>query len=168
VGKSTLARALAAELGLPYLPEGMREYLQGGGPSLHRLGHGGRRQLVQRLWDERREAEARATSGFVADRASYDFAAFWLFYQFADPPGADTTRFLGETMGSGRYDVVVMLPWGRLPLIADGIRSANPWHQLHTHFLIDGMVRRCAPRVHEVVAVDLPGRIAEVRAAVGL
>ena len=78
VGKSTLARRLAADLGWPYVPEGMREYLESGAPSLHDLGPRGVRDLVLRLWEERKEAEARAGDAFVADRASYDFGALVL------------------------------------------------------------------------------------------
>ena len=58
---------------------------------------------------------------------------------------------------------MVLLPYGRLPLVADGVRSSNPWVQLHTQLLIEGMVRRCAERVHGVEAVALRDRIAEVR-----
>ncbi len=163
VGKSTLARALAAELGFPYLPEGMREYLESGGPDLHTLGHDGMRRLVARLWAERQEAEARHPS-FVADRASYDFAAFWLYYRFADPHEPDTVPYLEATMAPGRYELVVLVPYGRLPLVADGVRSSNPWVQLHTHLLIEGMVRRCAERVHALEAVALDERVAEVQA----
>lgn len=167
VGKSTLARALAAELGLPYLPEGMREYLQGGGPDLHQLGHDGIRTLVLRLWEERREAEARAVAGFVADRSSYDFAAFWLFYRFAEPDDATTSAYLEATMRSDRYDLVALLPWGRLPLEADGVRSTNPWVQLHTQCLIEGMVRRCSPTVVEVASLSLAERVAELKGLLG-
>ncbi len=163
VGKSTLARALAAELGLPYLPEGMREYLQSGGPDLHQLGHDGIRALVLRLWEERREAEERAATGFVADRSSYDFAAFWLFYRFAEPADTVTTAYLDATMRADRYDLVALLPWGRLPLVADGVRSTNPWVQLHTQLLIEGMVHRCAPAVVEVAALALDARVAELK-----
>jgi len=166
VGKSTLARALAAELGVPYLPEGMLEYLESGGPDLHTLGPDGMRRLVLRLWAERQEAEARAPA-FVADRASYDFAAFWLYYRFADPHDDDTAPYLAATMAPGRYDVVAVLPYGRLPLVADGVRSSNPWVQLHTHLLIEGMVTRCAERVHRVEAVELRARVEEVLGVVG-
>lgn len=168
VGKSTLARALASELGVPCLPEGMREYLQSGGPDLHRLGHDGIRALVLRLWAERQEAEARATGGFVADRSSYDFAAFWLFYRFAEPNDPDTAAYLAATMGPDRYDLVVLAPWGRLPLEADGVRSTNPWVQLHTQLLIEGMVRRCAGAVHDLRALALVDRVAEVKACLAL
>lgn len=162
VGKSTLARALAAELGVSYIPEGMREYLESGGPDLHALGPDGVRRLVLRLWNERQEAEARLGS-FVADRASYDFAAFWLYYRFADPHDPESEAYLHTTMAPGRYDLVAVLPHGRLPLVADGVRSTNRWVQLTVQLLIEGMVYLRAERVHRVEAVELGGRVAEVR-----
>ncbi|GDX81704.1 hypothetical protein LBMAG42_35150 [Deltaproteobacteria bacterium] len=167
VGKSTLARALAAELGLPYIPEGMREYLESGAPNLHSLGPDGLRTLVLRLWSERQEREAAATRGFVADRASYDFAAFWLFYRFAEPGCATTATYLAATMDPARYDLVALLPYGRLPLVADGVRSSNPWVQLHTHLLIEGMARRCAVNTYTVESVSLADRVSELVARIG-
>ncbi len=162
VGKTTLARALAAELGVPYLPEGMREYLESGAPDLHALGPAGVRALVLRLWQERQAQEAAAHRGFVADRSSYDFAAFWLFYRFAEPNDPDTEAYMASAMAPTRYDLVAIVPFGVLPFVDDGVRSANRWVQLHTQVLIEGMVRRCAPRVHDVVAVPLEDRVREL------
>lgn len=164
VGKSTLARRLAADLGWPYVPEGMREYLESGAPSLHDLGPRGVRDLVLRLWEERKEAEARAGDAFVADRASYDFGAFWLYYRFAERDEA-TERYFAETLDPARYDVVCLLPWNRIPLVADGVRSSDPWVQLHVQLLIEGMVRRNARRVVEVTAGSIEERVGAVRGA---
>lgn len=165
-GKSTLARRLAAELGVPYIGEGMREYLESTGVDLHTLGWDGVRALVQRLWEERKEAEARCAAGFVADRSSYDFAAFWLYYRFAQPD-PETQILLAEATEAGRYDAVFVLPWGTIPLEADGVRSTDPYVQLHTQMLIEGFVRRHAARVVDVRAAGLDERVAAVLAALG-
>ena len=166
VGKTTLARRLAAELGVPYIPEGMREYIESGGVDLHELGHDGMRELVVRLWEDRKRAELEAGS-FVADRSSYDFAAFWLFYGFARMGDEVTDRFMAETMAPGRYDQVIVLQQGGVPFVADGVRSSNPWTQLHTHVLIEGMVRRCAasatPGAPASNMVELQSRTLEER-----
>ena len=164
VGKSTLARRLAAELGLPYIGEGMREYLERTGDNLHELGHARMRELVLRLWEERKEAEAAATRGFVADRAGYDFGAFWLYYQFA-AQDAETERLLAETLAPGRYDGLFLLPWGRIPLVADGVRTPNPYTQLHLQLLLEGLLRRHAPEAVELRAVGIDERVAEVLAS---
>jgi nicotinamide riboside kinase len=166
VGKTTLGRRLAADRGVPYLGEGMREYLEETGIDLHSLGHAGVRELVLRLWDERRDAEARATTGFVADRGSVDWAAFWLYYRFAGHDDA-TGRLFGEWLVPGRYDHVVLLPWGVLPLVADGIRSTDPWTQLHIHTLVEGLARRHAFPVVELAAVGLEARVAELNRRLG-
>lgn len=162
VGKSTLARRLAAELGVPYLGEGMREHLERTGDNLHALGPAGVRALVLRLWDERLEAEATHPS-FVADRSSYDFGAFWLYYHFGQEDD-DTARILRESFAPDRYDTVYVLPWGAIPLVADGVRSTDRFVQLHAQMLIEGAVRRHARRVVDVTARDLDDRMRVVLA----
>jgi len=163
-GKSTLARRMAAELGVPCIPEGMREYLERTGTSLRRLGHAGLKKLVVALWEERQEAEARATGGFVADRAAHDFGAFWIYYGFAaDDPL--THRILAETLDASRYDRVYLLPWGAIPLEADGVRTPNRWTQLHMQLVLEGLLRRHASGLHlPVRAVVLDARVREVLA----
>lgn len=147
VGKTTLGRALAAHYEVPFIEEGMRKRLESG-LNLHAIGREGTRQLMLDLWEEQREAEARALSasgGFVADRSSVDFATFWLFYGFADDSEQSLT-FLAQTLEHARvYDRVVLLPWGALPLVADGIRSSNRWLQRHFQATVEGMLCRELP-----------------------
>lgn len=166
VGKSTLARRLAQVLDLPFIHEGMREYLERTGADLHALGPDGVRALVLDLWREREAAEAdalRSAGGFVADRSSYDFGAFWLYYRFAREDEA-THRLLADALAPDRYDVVYLLPWGTIPLVADGIRSSDRFVQLHSQLLIEGCVRRYAPRVVDLAPTGLDERVAAVLA----
>lgn len=166
-GKSTLGRALAERWGVPYLPEGMRRRLEAG-LDLHRLDHFGLQALVAELWEEQRAAEdaaVAAAGGFVADRSSVDFAAFWLHYRFTDDQEA-TAAFLGHTLGrAAAYDAIVLLPWGVLPLVADGVRSSNPWVQRHFQATVEGLLFRevAAPRLLVMPAiVPLEARVAWV------
>jgi nicotinamide riboside kinase len=162
VGKSTLGRRLGEILGVPVLGEGMREWLERTGSDLHALGRDGVRSLLVRLWEERRAAEE-TNQAFVADRSSYDFGAFWLYYQFGGQD-AETERLLAECFSPGRYDTVYLIPWGSIPLVADGVRSSDRYVQLHSQLLIEGAVRRYAGRVVEVVATRLDDRVEAVLA----
>ncbi len=141
-GKSTLVARLGRRLSLPVVPEGMREYLERTGVDLHSLGPDGLQALVLGLWEQRQVAERQ--SGFVADRCSVDFAAFWLFYRFHDAPESD--RHLATWAEHARgYDRVILLPHGDIELAADGIRSSNHLVQLHVQLLIEGFLARFVP-----------------------
>ena len=146
-GKSTLGRALAEVLEVPYIPEGMRARLEAG-LDLHQLSHEALRALVVELWDEQRAAEdeaIRQAGGLVADRSVVDFAAFWLHYRFTED-AEGTAAFFGQVMERlPLYDRVVLLPWGALPLVADGVRTSNPWIQRHFQATVEGLLFREVP-----------------------
>lgn len=166
-GKTTLARRLAAELELPYVEEGMRRRLEGG-LDLFGLEPAALAALLEELWAEQRAAELAATAGFVADRSSLDFAAFWLHYGlYHDAPR--TERFLGELRAHAEhYERIVLLPWGVLPLAHDGVRSTNPWVHLRVQGILEGLLERFAPpgRLLRLPALtELERRLAFVREA---
>lgn len=164
-GKTTLGRALAAALDVPYVPEGMRARLEGG-LDLHALGPEGLRALVRELWAEQQAREAAAVAshgGFVADRSPVDYAAFWLTYRFSDDPAA-TRAFFAETLGAvERYDRIVCLPWGVLPLQADGVRTPNPWVQRAFQATVEGLLTREVPEARLAL---LPTAVGSVSARV--
>jgi broad specificity phosphatase PhoE/nicotinamide riboside kinase len=138
-GKTTLGRRLADELSLPFIEEGMRRRLEAG-LVLSRLDRRGLRDLVLELWQEQLAAEEQAGDGFVADRSSADYAAFWLHYGFHYDE-ADTEPFMERTLQHvGHYDRIVLLPWGCLPLAADGVRSTNRWLQFGFQSFVGGLL----------------------------
>ena len=47
----------------------------------------------------------------------------------------------------------MVLPWGVLPLEADGVRSSNPWLQLHFQSTVEGLLHR---RIGLPTVVELP------------
>lgn len=144
-GKTTLGRALAQRLELAFLEEGMRARIEAG-LSIHDLDLEGRRALMRDLREEQRAQEEAATEGFVADRSSYDYAAFWLHYDlhFDARP---TDAWIGAMVEAGQsYDHVLLLPWGAIPLESDGVRSTNPWIQFRFQGLVEGVLGRFAPR----------------------
>lgn len=143
-GKTTLGQAIAAHLDVPYIEEGFRKRVDQG-LVLYQLDEAERRALLRELWAEQRELELAAPEGFVSDRSSVDFAAFWLHYALTDAE-EETAAFLDDMeREAGRTERILLLPWGVLPLVSDGVRSTNPWLQLRFHALLDGMHQRLTP-----------------------
>lgn len=163
-GKTTLARAVAEHMNVPYIEEGFRRRVDEG-LLMYQLDDAQRRDLMREMWAEQRALERAATGGFVSDRSSADFAAFWLHYGLVDAE-AETERFLAEMQSdAAKVERVVLCPWGVLPLESDGVRSTNRWLQLRYQALLEGMHgRMTAPekllRVPD--SDDLPARLAFV------
>jgi nicotinamide riboside kinase len=171
VGKTTLGTALAESLGVPFVEEGMRARLEAG-LDVHALDRDQHIALVEGLFDETGAALERAGDGFVADRSPIDFLAFWLYYGFAADVEA-TARFAARCDDAmGGVETIVVLPWGVIPLADDGIRTANPWRQLHYQALVEGLLgrRAAADKVHFLPpsVTDLEARVDWARTAAGI
>lgn len=167
-GKTTLGRRLAHELGVPYLDEIMRRRIEAGF-DLHRLDAAGWRAFMAEQWAEQRALEDAATEGFVSDRSSLDYAAFFLHYDLH--LGGDASAWIERmSEASRRYDRVLLFPWGVLPLVDDGVRSTNRWAQLRFQTILEGVVERFAcTRVARVPATtDLEERVRWALADVAL
>lgn len=145
VGKTTLALTLAATLGVPVVEEAMRARIRAGF-SLHSLSRPEHRALLAADAQALGEQAAASPSGFIADRTPLDFAAFWLCAGYAaeDPAGTQALVRHAAAVVAG-WDLVVVLPWGALRLEDDGVRYANPWHQLHVQTVIEGLCARYVP-----------------------
>jgi nicotinamide riboside kinase len=170
VGKTSLGQRLAAEFDVPFIPEGMRTRIEAG-LDLHTLTRERHRALLEELFEEMLAAADDAAitrGGFVADRCSIDCAAFWLYYGFGNDADATAEVFDRAAAALELYDLIVVLPWDGIPLAADGVRSANRWHQLHYQSLLEGLLMRWAPedKVAAMPAevIDIDARAAWVRA----
>ena len=147
VGKTTLGRGLAERLGVPFLNEGMRTRLEAG-LELHTLSPDAFRALLTELFDEMVDGSKRAVAqagGFVGDRCAIDVAAFWLYYGFGSDVAATERICERAQTASALYDLVVVLPWGAIPLADDGVRTPNRWLQLHYQTVLEGLVERWMP-----------------------
>ncbi len=141
-GKTTLGRRLADELDLPFLEEGMRRRIEDG-LDVHALSHEEHRGILQDLWAEQLDGEARAMEahgGFVSDRSPLDFAAFaLLFHSYNEAFCEEFVPPIANRVDE--YDAIVVLPWGVLPLEQDGIRSTNRWYQKQFQATVEGLLR---------------------------
>jgi nicotinamide riboside kinase len=170
VGKTTLGKRLAEILAVPFVEEGMRGRIEAG-LDMHTLDRDGRRALLLELFEQTLaaiRAAVNAGDGFVSDCCSIDFAAFWLYYGFGFDEDATQRVFARAEKALNGYDLIVVLPWGAIPLLADGVRSANPWLQLHYQVLLEGLLARHAP-IGQIVrmpleAVSLEERVRWLRA----
>lgn len=165
VGKTTLGSRLAECFSVPLVGEGMRARIETG-LDLHTLDRNSQRALLLDLFDQAL-AETRAAvdtaRGFVADRCSLDFAAFWLYYGFGFDEDGTRRLFARAEEALAEYDLIVVLPWGAIPLIGDGVRSANPWLQLHYQALLEGLLAR---RVEPHRLVRVPPQFVELEARI--
>lgn len=143
-GKTTLARGLAQRLGLPYIPEGMRERLEAGfDPHAQPLP-----VLIEELWREQVQLEDQAVAshgGFVADRSPCDFIAFWLHYGLLSEDGRGERLMREASARAATLDAVVLLPFGAIPLLSDGVRDPEPWRQRRFQATVEGVLGRELP-----------------------
>lgn len=141
-GKTMLATDLACRLDLPLRGEIMRDRLEAGF-DFHDLTREGHRRLLAGDADALAQELARSDRGLVTDRTPLDMAAFWLANGFGvDDPALTEALLARAVCAMADYSLVVLLPWGAAPIAADGIRSTNPWMQLHFQTVLEGLCRR--------------------------
>lgn len=168
-GKTTLGRALAKQLGATYIEEGFRKRVDAG-LLMYQLDDAQRRDLLRELWQEQRTLELAADGNYVSDRSSVDYASFWLHYGLNDAE-QETADFMAQMEEEGKHlQHILLCPWGVLPLVADGVRSTNPWLQLRFQAILDGMHLRMTSS-EKLIRVpdwtDLEARLEFVREQVG-
>ena len=117
--------------------------------------------MIKETTTARREA-----GGFVCDRCTLDLAAFWLYYGFGfDAPR--TARYVARARRAmDVFSMVVLAPTGIIALREDGIRSANPWIQMHYEAVLQAFLKASPVPVMTLPAdaVGVEQRVRQVRA----
>lgn len=127
----------------------MRRRLEAG-LDLHDLSFEQHKALAVELLEEMLASTAprgEGEHGFVCDRCPLDMAAFWLYYRFAFDLQATERYMQRVTQGMQQFDAVVVLPRDAILLENDGVRSANPWVQMHFDALLEAFIHRLSGSV---------------------
>ena len=160
VGKTTLAVRLAETYEVPLVAELMRPLIESGF-DLHDLTPGGLQALLLEHYEiavASMHSAVESHGGFVSDRSPADFAAFWLHYGFGEDN--ETEAFFERTaLDSELVDFSIMLPWGAIPLVDDGVRLTDRWRQLQFQTVVEGIARRF---FEDDSFIEVPGDLTEV------
>ncbi|MFT4581430.1 MAG: hypothetical protein ACI915_000162 [Gammaproteobacteria bacterium] len=143
-GKTTVATALAKGCTIPLIEESYDEFFDGNFKFLnppHRL-----KSRILVTFDSKDRQED-SLSDFVADRCPVDLFNLWMTQGFGRDQKLTATFYDQCRRAMTKYDYVVVLPWGAIPLkqISEpGFRrrTMNPWSQLHNHATVIGLVHQ--------------------------
>lgn len=167
VGKTTLSRSLAKELGLPLIEEQARVAAKSLGlPNLQaikkRADWGRKFQLA--CLNMQIRAEAAHPGGFVTDRTVIDNAVYWCKWHAKGFPSAKTVAVYDQVKEQvGKYDLIVYVPI-EFPLEDDRFRSTNEHYQREIDFLMRMFLRGFEVRSWMTVSGSVEGRVKQVRA----
>ena len=141
-GKTTLAAALARDLGVPCIHEEMRAFLEASRIDLAQLPGSELQETLLGLWQQRRQMED-ALPAFVGDNSAIDFSAYAFYYGCLSV----SSRKILLTQAAKylrRYDAIFLLPWGVLPYEQDGVRAPSQDLQLRYQLLLEALLHRYA------------------------
>ncbi len=144
VGKTTLARALSKELGLPMIEEVVRGVAKKSGykttAQIRDASQEDRLKFQEDVLQEQIDTETRFGNDFVSDRSAFDMVAYAILYEL---PDMDTQiMYLKALRHSEQYDWIVYCP---IPLGGsienDGFRLTDNFSQLAVNSYISGMLQ---------------------------
>ena len=159
-GKTALGQALAEHLNIAFVDDGLRRRIEAG-LAFNKLDRPAIKTLLVELANQSQAELAlaeRMHGGGVIERCSLDFLVLWLYHRLADDDQQTAAVMRQAVRDLASYDAIIIMPWGVLPLVDDGVRAANPWVQLHFQALLEGLAQA------HVVAANLFCLPAEIAA----
>ena len=140
-GKTTLGKALAEHLQLPFIEENLEAMFgrnRQGGRQADEMAAG----LLECL--ETKRSLEQQQDGFVVDRSPLDILNFWFASRLAPRP---ETQKIYDLAGAylADYDAVILLPWGVIglepaaPTETAMRRRMDPWAQFRGSVTISGL-----------------------------
>ncbi len=163
VGKTTLAEALAKELGYPLIPEIAREVMVEIGVASPRelKGKPGKGKDFQMKCLGRQIEEEKKHENFISDRTTIDNAAYWMKWHAHENPSPVNMGYYALAWANAKkYDLLVYVP-PEFPLADDGVRSINKAYQREMDFLIKTILRSWGKN-YITVEGTLEERVAQV------
>lgn len=130
-GKTRLAMALAAHLGVPYVPDHVTAVLrEKGRDSWRGVSDPKERRKIREEALRRKIADEAAHPAFVSDKTVVDYLAYWLQNQAEHEERPANVAFVERCKAAvGRYDVLVFLPYREVVEAAPG-RQQDSVHNL--------------------------------------
>lgn len=163
-GKTTTLLEVNKILEYPVIEEGVREYLQ-----KNNIKHF--RELSpedifkMQLWLLEQKEISESKKNFIADRTTIDnfvYALYWLNREeaFQRPLQHYMIRCLDHAIKS--YDLIIVFPFGAIPLEDDGIRSSKEMYQFHIQLLIERMLEQVGTNIYPLQSITLKERTEEI------
>lgn len=162
-GKSTLAIELSKVLGLPFISEGVREYLQSVGINNFKgLSPQDTMQMQHHILNNKLMLEDKY-GDFVADRSTADSMVYTLRWGSKGTPDKEVADYIERCLTQLKtYDLILFCPWNSIAYEQDGLRSSNIFYQLEISMAVYGILSYSGATVHIVKETSLEERVKEV------
>jgi adenylate kinase family enzyme len=168
-GKTSIAREFAAQTGVPFLAVDttteLRKFGYGSHPALVSAGPAANREFQLHLIRKRVEL-LDAHDSFITDRTPLDSLVYYCM-EAMHKPHPDDDRLQAEVFAAcARYDALVLVRYGSLPLEDNGVRTHSDLYHRMTdlmfRYLADRMEMATGRVVQDVATADGTRRLQQV------
>jgi len=141
-GKTFLSEIISKRFNIPMIPEFARETAEEMGiKNLREMSPKEAYDFQSRIL-ERKIAEENKHDSFIADRSTADNLAYYLRWCSRNIDDSENMVYVEMCINRLKmYDVVIVLPWQKIPLENDGFRSMKIYYQYEIHCLVMGILK---------------------------